>query len=96
MTILPGLKLPTRQNSVARLDGRDEIAKIVVLETWQPPNWLNEPGDDPARAVVMAAFRELADSGMALWSVLESGDVHLSCETGEVFHLTEYGVRRIR
>jgi hypothetical protein len=72
------------------------MAKSAVLAAWQPPSWLNEPGYDPARAVVIAAFRTLADSGMALWTILESGDVRLSCETGEVFHLTEYGVTRIR
>jgi hypothetical protein len=77
-------------------DERGGPTPTIVLENWQPPAWLHESGDDPARAIVMAMLRALADSGHALWTTLESGDVRLSCASGVVYHLTESGVTRIR
>jgi hypothetical protein len=87
--------LPTRQSSFSS-DSRGEIATTVALEIRQSPGWLGDRGGDPARAAVVAALRALADSGEALWTILESGDVRFSCESGAVYHLTENGVTRIR
>jgi hypothetical protein len=87
--------LPTRQNS-PRLEGRNDVTISTVFEAWRPPIGVDETSDDPARTVVMAAFHALVDSGMALWTTLESGDVRISCEWGAVYHLDEYGVTRVR
>jgi hypothetical protein len=77
-------------------DDQSELAAIIVLDNWRPPAWLHEPGDDPARTIVMAMLRALANNGHALWTILESGDVRLSCVSDAVYHLTEYGVTRLR
>jgi hypothetical protein len=87
--------LATRQ-SLSRPDDRRQIAGTVALRAWHPPGWLNEPDADPSCAVVMAAFRALADSGKVVWTLLESGEVRLSCDSGEVYRLTERGVTRLR
>src|SRR5690349_11876882 len=44
---------------------------------------------DTAKALVMTYVGQLVADGYAEWDMLESGDVHLRCRTGETFLLAE-------
>jgi hypothetical protein len=75
---------------------RGEPSTVGALETWRPPAWLDTPGEDAARAFVVDAVRALVDARLATWTVLEGGDVRVTCSSGVVFQLTEDGIIRIR
>jgi hypothetical protein len=48
-----------------------------------------------AKALVMTYIGQLVADGYAEWDLLESGDVHLRCRTGEIFLLAETVIIRI-
>jgi hypothetical protein len=50
---------------------------------------------DTAKALVMAYVGQLVAGGYAEWDMLENGDVHLRCRTGETFLLAEAVIIRI-
>jgi len=50
---------------------------------------------DPAKALVMPSVGQLVADGYAEWDMLENGDVHLRCRTGETFLLAEAVIIRI-
>ena len=47
------------------------------------------------RALVLRLLHGLVDSGVAGWTVLESGDIRLSLASGAIFNLGQGGVTRI-
>ena len=53
------------------------------------------PHIDPDRDLVLRLLRGLVESGVAEWTVLESGDIRLSLASGAVFNLGQGGVTRI-
>ena len=53
------------------------------------------PHVGPDRELVLRLLRGLVESGVAEWTVLESGDVRLSLASGAVFNLGQSGVTRI-
>jgi hypothetical protein len=76
-------------------DERSDTTTTVTLDSLQPPTWLTKSSNDPARALVVDVLRALVDSGEAGWTLLESGDVRITCLSGMVLHLGEDGVTRI-
>lgn len=50
---------------------------------------------DPDREFVLRLLRGLVESGVAEWTVLESGDIRLSLASGAIFNLGQGGVTRI-
>jgi hypothetical protein len=50
---------------------------------------------DTAKALVMTYVGQLVLDGYAEWDMLENGDVHLRCRTGETFLLAEAVIIRI-
>ena len=50
---------------------------------------------DPAKAVVMAYFKQLVADGFAKWDMLDNGDIRLRFKTGEMFLLTETAITRL-
>jgi hypothetical protein len=50
---------------------------------------------DPAKALVMACISELAADGHAEWNMLDSGDIHLSFNTGGTFLLADTVIIRL-
>ena len=57
--------------------------------------WLDRACADPARALVIAAVRALAESGVVEWTVLESGDVRLRSASGALYLLGSDGITRL-
>jgi hypothetical protein len=53
------------------------------------------PHIDPDREFVLRSLRGLVESGVAEWTVLESGDIRLSLASGVIFNLGQDGVTRI-
>ena len=53
------------------------------------------PHIDHDRDFVLRLLRGLVESGVAEWTVLESGDIRLSLASGAVFNLGQGGVTRI-
>lgn len=74
---------------------RGNLTTSDSLKAWQP-GWLTAPNHDPARAVVVYALRALVASGEAAWTILESGDIQVTCVSGAVLQLRESGVTRIQ
>jgi hypothetical protein len=54
------------------------------------------PRSDPNRALVMRMVRSLAESGVAEWTVLDSGDIRLNLASGEILNRGQDCVTRIR
>jgi hypothetical protein len=54
------------------------------------------PRSDPDRALVMRMVRSLVESGVAEWTVLDSGDIRLGLASGEIFNLGQDCATRIR
>ena len=53
------------------------------------------PHIDPDREFVLRLLRGLVESGVAEWTVLESGDIRLSLASGAIFNLGQGGITRI-
>jgi hypothetical protein len=53
------------------------------------------PHIDRDREFVLRLLRGLVESGVAEWTVLESGDIRLSLASGAIFNLGQDGVTRI-
>lgn len=53
------------------------------------------PRIDPDREFILRLLRGLVESGVAEWTVLESGDIRLSLASGAIFNLGQGGVTRI-
>jgi uncharacterized protein YqjF (DUF2071 family) len=49
---------------------------------------------DPAKARVMAYFRELVADGLAEWQTLENGTIQLCFKTGEIYLLEKTTITR--
>jgi len=50
---------------------------------------------DPDKAAVIACIGQLVTDGMAVWDLLEDGDVEVRLATGEAYLLQERAVLRI-
>jgi broad specificity phosphatase PhoE len=50
---------------------------------------------DPAKVRVMAHFRELVADGHAEWHTLESGEIELRLQSGEIYLLADTTVTRL-
>jgi hypothetical protein len=84
----------TRQRSTEPGEPRQETA-LATPEAWRHPGWLETSNGDPARAFVLGALHALVRNGTATWTALEGGDVRLTCSSGIVLHLGQYGVTRL-
>lgn len=58
--------------------------------------WPDHGHADPDKARVMAWIGELIRAGHAEWGILGNGDIELRFMAGEVFHLGETGITRVR
>lgn len=62
----------------------------------EPQPGQEPPRGDPDRAFVMQMVRSLVESGVAEWIALENGDIRLTLASGEIFHLGQDCITRIR
>jgi hypothetical protein len=51
---------------------------------------------DRTKALVMKHLGQLVADGLAQWNVLDSGEIQLRFNTGEMFLLAETGIIRLR
>jgi hypothetical protein len=50
---------------------------------------------DPAKEKVMTYLGQLVSDGFAEWKLLESGDIELRFQSGEIFHLADTALTRV-